>query len=40
MMESMYATEGIVLKKIDVGENDGVFILYTRDFGKGDGVFI
>lgn len=30
----MYATEGIVLKKIDVGEADAFFIVYTKDFGK------
>lgn len=30
----MYSTEGVVLKKIDAGEADGVFIMYTRDFGK------
>ncbi len=30
----MYSTEGIILKKIDSGEADALFTLYTRDFGK------
>lgn len=30
----MYTTEGIVLKRTDVGEADSLFTLYTRDFGK------
>lgn len=30
----MYATEGIVLKKLDIGEADALYALYTRDFGK------
>lgn len=30
----MYATEGIVLKKLDIGEADVLYALYTRDFGK------
>lgn len=27
-------TEGIVLKKLDIGEADGLYALYTRDCGK------
>lgn len=30
----MHATEGIVLKKIDAGEADAFFVIYTKDFGK------
>lgn len=30
----MYHTEGIVLKKLDIGEADGLYALYTRDCGK------
>jgi DNA repair protein RecO (recombination protein O) len=30
----MYKTEGIVLKKIDAGETDALFTIYTKDFGK------
>lgn len=30
----MYATEGIVLKKLDIGEADVLYALYTKDFGK------
>lgn len=30
----MYVTEGIILKKIDVGETDALFSIYTKDFGK------
>ena len=30
----MYTTEGIILKRTDVGEADSLFTLYTRDFGK------
>lgn len=30
----MYSTQGIVLKKIAVGEADALFSVYTRDFGK------
>lgn len=30
----MYTTEGIILKKIDSGETDATFIIYTKDFGK------
>lgn len=30
----MYATEGIVLKKLDVGEADALYAIYTRDYGK------
>ncbi len=30
----MYSTEGIILKKINVGEADGIFSIYTRDYGK------
>lgn len=29
-----YTTQGIVLKKISVGETDAVVVLYTYDFGK------
>lgn len=30
----MYTTEGIILKKQDVGEADALFTIYTKDFGK------
>jgi len=30
----MYQTNGVVLKKTNVGETDAVFIIYTKDFGK------
>ncbi|TSC74340.1 MAG: DNA repair protein RecO (recombination protein O) [Parcubacteria group bacterium Gr01-1014_33] len=30
----MYFTQGVVLKKIDTGEVDAFFTLYTKDFGK------
>ena len=30
----MYATKGIILKKIDAGEADAFFVIYTEDFGK------
>ena len=30
----MFSTEGIVLKKIDAGETDALFVIYTKDFGK------
>lgn len=30
----MYSTEGIILKRIDVGETDSLFTIYTKDFGK------
>lgn len=30
----MYTTEGIILKRIDVGEADSLFSIYTKDFGK------
>lgn len=30
----MYATEGIVLKKLDVGEHDTLYSVYTKDYGK------
>lgn len=30
----MYATDGIVLKKLDIGEADVLYALYTKDFGK------
>lgn len=30
----MYSTEGIILKKIDIGESDALFSIYTKDFGK------
>lgn len=30
----MYTTDAIVLKKIDVGEADVLYMLYTRDYGK------
>lgn len=30
----MHSTEGVILKKIDVGEVDSLFTIYTKDFGK------
>ena len=30
----MYSTEGIVLKKVESGEADFLFTIYTKDFGK------
>ena len=30
----MYTTEGIILKKIDVGEANALFTIYTKDYGK------
>ena len=30
----MYTTEGIILKRTDVGEADSLFTIYTKDFGK------
>lgn len=30
----MYSTEGVILKRIDVGEADSLFTIYTKDFGK------
>ena len=30
----MRTTEGIILKKIDVGEADALYVLYTKDCGK------
>lgn len=30
----MYSTHGFVLKKIDVGESDAVFVIFTKEFGK------
>lgn len=30
----MYSTEGIILKKLDVGEHDALYAIYTKDFGK------
>lgn len=30
----MYSTHGIILKKIDAGEADAFFVIYTKDFGK------
>ncbi len=30
----MYSTQGIVLKKHDIGETDAIFVIYTKDFGK------
>lgn len=30
----MHITEGIILKKIGVGETDALYIIYTKDFGK------
>jgi DNA repair protein RecO (recombination protein O) len=33
-MSVHYQTEGIILKKIDKGEADQLFTVYTKDFGK------
>lgn len=30
----MYSTEAIVLKRIDIGEADQLFSMYTKEFGK------
>ena len=30
----MYTTEGVILKRTDVGEHGSLFTIYTRDFGK------
>ena len=30
----MYTTDAIVLKKIDVGEHDALYMLYTQGYGK------
>lgn len=30
----MYTTEGIILKRSDIGEVDSLFTIYTQDFGK------
>lgn len=30
----MHSTEGIILKKIDIGEADGLLVIFTKDFGK------
>ena len=30
----MYFTEGIILKKTDLGEDGALFTIYTKDFGK------
>lgn len=30
----MYTTQGIILKKYDIGETDALFTIYTKDFGK------
>lgn len=30
----MYTTEGIILRKVEVGEADALHIIYTKDFGK------
>jgi len=30
----MHTTDAIVLKKMDVGEHDALYMLYTRDYGK------
>lgn len=30
----MYSTEGVVLKRVDTGEADSLFLIYTKDFGK------
>ena len=34
----MYSTKGVVLKKIDAGEADAFFVIYTEDFGKIRGL--
>lgn len=33
-MGFIYSTEGIILKRVDVGEADSLFTIYTKDFGK------
>ena len=30
----MYSTEGIILKRTDIGEADSLFSIYTKEFGK------
>ena len=30
----MHSTQGVILKKHDVGEADAIFVIYTKDFGK------
>ena len=30
----MHATGGIIFKRIDIGEADSLFTIYTKDFGK------
>lgn len=30
----MYSTKGVILKKVDAGETDAFFVIYTEDFGK------
>ncbi len=30
----MYSTEGIILKRVDIGEADSLFTIYTEEFGK------
>lgn len=30
----MYGTDAIVLKRIDVGEHDALYMFYTREYGK------
>jgi DNA repair protein RecO (recombination protein O) len=34
----IYQTEGIILGRKDVGEADGLFSIYSRDFGRIDAV--
>lgn len=34
----MHSTQGIILKKYDIGETDGLFVIYTKDFGKIRGL--
>ncbi len=34
MARNIYTTEGIILKKFNVGEADQVFSIFTKDFGK------
>ena len=29
-----YRTQGFILKKVDVGESDRIFTIFTKDFGK------
>jgi len=33
-MFTHYRTQGFILKKIDRGENDQLFTIFTKDFGK------